>query len=62
MTRGFLPGLIIALGVLALGLVVAFTVGRYPVTLAELADVLLSRVTGRGGPPPPPGGNGEVGV
>src|SRR4249919_2460997 len=47
MTRGFLPGLIIALGVLALGLVVAFTVGRYPVTLAELADVLLSRVTGR---------------
>src|SRR3954454_14028345 len=47
MTRGFLPGLIIALGVLALGLGVAFTVGRYPVTLAELADVLLSRVTGR---------------
>ena len=47
MTRRFLPGLIIALGVLALGLVVAFTVGRYPVTLAELADVLLSRVTGR---------------
>jgi iron complex transport system permease protein len=47
MIRRFLPGLIIALGVLALGLVVAFTVGRYPVTLAELADVLLSRVTGR---------------
>ena len=47
MTRRFLPGLFIALGVLALGLVVAFTVGRYPVTLAELADVLLSRVTGR---------------
>src|SRR3954451_4784973 len=47
MTRRFLPGLIIALGVLALGLVVAFTVGRYPVTLAELADVLFSRVTGR---------------
>src|SRR3954469_10140128 len=47
MTRRFLPGLIIALGVLALGLVVAFTVGRYPVTLNELADVLFSRVTGR---------------
>jgi iron complex transport system permease protein len=47
MTRRFLPGLIIALGVLALGLVVAFTFGRYPVTLAELADVLLSRLTGR---------------
>ena len=47
MTRRFLPGLFIALAVLALGLVVAFTVGRYPVTLAELADVLLSRITGR---------------
>jgi iron complex transport system permease protein len=47
MTRSFLPGLIIALGVLALGLIVAFTVGRYPVSLAELADVLLSRLTGR---------------
>jgi iron complex transport system permease protein len=47
MTRSFLPGLIIALGVLVLGLVVAFTVGRYPVSLAELADVLLSRLTGR---------------
>src|SRR5882672_8262433 len=46
MTRSFLPGLIIALGVLALGLVVAFTVGRYPVSLAELADVLWSRLTG----------------
>src|SRR6195256_1582352 len=47
MTRSFLPGLIIALGVLALGLVVAFTVGRYPVSLAELAAGLLSRLTGR---------------
>src|SRR6266568_1768401 len=46
MSRPFLPGLIIALGVLALGLVVAFTVGRYPVSVAELADVLLSRLTG----------------
>jgi iron complex transport system permease protein len=47
MTRRFLPGLIIALGVLALGLLVAFTVGRYPVTLAELTEVLVSRLTGR---------------
>jgi iron complex transport system permease protein len=47
MTRAFLPGLVIALGVLALGLIVAFTVGRYPVSLAELADVLLARITGR---------------
>src|SRR5215467_5049161 len=47
MTRRFLPGLIIALGVLALGLLVAFTVGRYPVTLAELVEVVVSRLTGR---------------
>jgi iron complex transport system permease protein len=46
MTRPLLPGLLIALGVLALGLVVAFTVGRYPVTLAELIDVLWSHATG----------------
>ncbi len=47
MTRPFLPGLTIALGVLVLGLLVAFTVGRYPVSLAELVDVLFSRLTGR---------------
>ena len=47
MTRPFLPGLAIAIGVLVLGLLVAFTVGRYPVSLAELVDVLFSRLTGR---------------
>jgi iron complex transport system permease protein len=47
MTRPFLPGLVVAIAVLALGLVLAFTVGRYPVSLAELADVLIARVTGR---------------
>jgi iron complex transport system permease protein len=47
MTRTFLPGLLIALGVLVLGLIVAFTVGRYPVSLAELADVLIAKLTGR---------------
>ncbi|HEX6217018.1 MAG TPA: iron chelate uptake ABC transporter family permease subunit, partial [Vicinamibacterales bacterium] len=46
MTRTFLPGLLVALAILALGLVVAFTVGRYPVSLAELFDVLWSRATG----------------
>src|SRR3954454_10525667 len=46
MTRGFLPGLIIALGVLALGLGVAFTVGRYPVGLGDLFSVLIAKVTG----------------
>jgi iron complex transport system permease protein len=53
MTRRFLPGLLIALGVLALGLLVAFTVGRYPVTLAELIEVLLSRLMGRTAAVPP---------
>ena len=53
MTPRFLPGLLIALGVLALGLVVAFTVGRYPVTLAELIEVLVSRLMGRNAAVPP---------
>jgi len=53
MTRRFLPGLLITLGVLALGLLVAFTVGRYPVTLAELIEVLVSRPTGRATTVPP---------
>src|SRR5262245_31587370 len=47
MTRRFLPGFIIALGLLALGLLIAFTVGRYPVTPAELIEVLVSRLAGR---------------
>src|SRR3954471_421345 len=46
MTRSAIPGTTIALAVLAVGLVVAFTVGRYPVSLGELVDVLWSRLTG----------------
>ena len=53
MSRRFLPGLLIALGVLVLGLLVAFTVGRYPVTLAELTEVLVSRLMGRTTAVPP---------
>ena len=53
MTRRFLPGLLIALGVLVLGLLVAFTVGRYPVTLAELTEVLVSQLMGRTTAVPP---------
>src|SRR5215510_75455 len=53
MTRRFLPGFIIALGLLALGLLVAFTVGRYPVSLAELIEVLASRAAGRPTAVPP---------
>ncbi len=47
MTHSAIPGLAIALAVLALGLIVALTVGRYPVSLGELVDVLASRLTGR---------------
>jgi iron complex transport system permease protein len=47
MGRSALPGFTIALIVLAAGLVVAFTIGRYPVSLAELLDVLWSRALGR---------------
>jgi iron complex transport system permease protein len=47
MRHSALPGLTIALVVLAAGLVVAFTIGRYPVSLAELLDVLWSRALGR---------------
>jgi iron complex transport system permease protein len=47
MTRSPLPGFTVALIVLAAGLVVAFTIGRYPVSLAQLLDVLWSRALGR---------------
>src|SRR6202521_5316374 len=47
MTRSALPGLGIALAILAAGLITAFTVGRYPVSLPELIDVLAAHLTGR---------------
>jgi iron complex transport system permease protein len=53
MTHRFLPGLSIALGVLALGLLVAFTVGRYPVTPSDLVEILVSRLSGRATAVPP---------
>ena len=45
MTRSAVPGLAIATAVLIAGLLLAFTVGRYPVSLAELASVLFSKIT-----------------
>jgi iron complex transport system permease protein len=47
MTRSALPGLGLALAILAAGLITAFTVGRYPVSLAELTEVLAAHLTGR---------------
>src|SRR4029079_3777916 len=48
MPRSAAPGLLIAFAVLLVGLLLAFTVGRYPVSLAELLQVFASKLTGRG--------------
>ena len=42
MTRSAAPGLLIALAVLIAGLLLAFTVGRYPVGLGEFFDVIAA--------------------
>jgi len=46
LTRSALPGLAIAILVLIAGLLLAFTVGRYPVSLGDLATVLTAKLTG----------------
>ena len=46
MTRSALPGFAVAVVVLIAGLLFAFTVGRYPVSLAELMQVLTAKLTG----------------
>ena len=46
MTRSALPGFAIAIAVLLAGLLFAFTVGRYPVSLVELMQVLTAKLTG----------------
>jgi iron complex transport system permease protein len=53
MSRSPLPGLAVALIVLIAGLVVAFTVGRYPVSLAELFEVIRAHLTGQPSGVPP---------
>src|SRR5262245_46156898 len=53
MNHSALPGLTIALAVLAAGLIVAFTMGRYPVSVSELIDVVWSRAMGRASSAPP---------
>jgi iron complex transport system permease protein len=47
MTRSAAPGLLIACAVLVAGLLFAFTVGRYPVGLADLYELLAARFSGR---------------
>jgi iron complex transport system permease protein len=46
-TRSAAPGLLIALGVLVAGLLLAFTVGRYPIGLGDLIDVFAGWLTGQ---------------
>lgn len=45
MTQRFIPGLLIATAVLVAGLIVAFAIGRYPVGLGDLFNVLWSSAT-----------------
>jgi iron complex transport system permease protein len=46
MNRRALPGFAIALAVLVAGLLLAFMLGRYPISLGEIIDVLAARLTG----------------
>jgi iron complex transport system permease protein len=53
MTRSAAPGFMIALAVLAAGVLLAFTVGRYPVALADLVHVVVAKLTGGASGVPP---------
>src|SRR5271165_7142606 len=44
--RSVMPGFAIAVGVLLAGLLAAFTIGRYPVGISDLIDVLASKALG----------------
>jgi iron complex transport system permease protein len=46
MIRSALPGTLIAVAVLVAGFAVAFLVGRFPVTLGDIASVLWAKITG----------------
>jgi iron complex transport system permease protein len=52
--RRTLPGFLIAVAVLIAGLALAFTLGRYPVSVVDLVEVLASRLTGRASTVPLP--------
>ncbi len=47
MSRSALPGFLLALAILLAGLLLALTLGRYPVSLAQVFEVLAARLTGR---------------
>jgi iron complex transport system permease protein len=52
-TRSALPGFAIALLLLVAGLAFAFTLGRYPIGLGDVFDVLLAKLTGQAAHVPP---------
>jgi iron complex transport system permease protein len=47
MPRSAAPGLLIALAILIAGLLMALTVGRYPVSISELFDIVAAKLSGR---------------
>jgi iron complex transport system permease protein len=53
MRRSAALGFFVALGVVLAGMVLAFTIGRFPVSLADLVDVLAASVMGRPSGAPP---------
>ena len=47
MARDSAPGLLIALVFLIVGLLLAFTVGRFPVSISDLFNIATAKLTGR---------------
>jgi iron complex transport system permease protein len=54
MSRSSLSGLLIAFAVLVAGLLLAFTVGRYPVSVADVFTVISAKLTGHTSDVPAP--------
>jgi iron complex transport system permease protein len=53
MARSSIPGLLISFAVLVLGLLLAFTVGRYPVGIGDLFAVITAKLAGHSANVPP---------
>jgi ABC-type enterobactin transport system permease subunit len=47
MGRSSIPGMLIAFTVLVAALLLAFTLGRYPISVGELLHVFAAKLTGR---------------
>jgi len=53
MSRSAAPGFAVALAALIIGVLIAFTVGRYPIALSDLLSVILDKLSGRPPDVPP---------